>query len=87
MCDCCEPRFMSQVRGESFSGNFGVTSVRLTHLPTGIIVTAKTKTEAIQELGDKLSAEHPCYFKPVPPLPVDQQLRGIKPRPWKYRVC
>ena len=83
-----DPRFMSETHTEVLQHE----AVRITHLPTGIVIEAPTRWEAVGKLGMKLSEEHPCYlrsFAPIPPVPAGNQ-SGERPelRQWQqYRVC
>ena len=85
---------MSETRVDIFRHEV-VESVRLTHLPTGIVTEGKTRDEAIRKLGERLSDEHPCQFgplSPILPVPVGEHEYEDLPEPpephhWKYRVC
>jgi hypothetical protein len=86
VCECDEPRFMTETRTDVFR-SMRIEAVRLTHLPTGIVMEAKTREEAGPE---RLSDEHPCQFgplSPIAPVPVELSDGWPEPRRWKYRVC
>ncbi len=81
MCRCNEPRFMKETRVEVFR-SMTVESVRLIHLPTGLVAKAGTRENAIQDLGLQLSELHPCDlsrsgpFAPIKPEPIPVGGRG-----------
>ena len=78
---------MKETRVDVFR-SMKIEAVRLTHLPTGLVAEAGTRENAIENLGLQLSEKHPCYFKPIPPVPVEESgTSWLEPRMWKYRVC
>lgn len=83
-----EPRFMTETKVDTYLSGYGVDGVRATHLPTGHISEGKTRSEAVENLGNWLSEKHPCYFKPEAPIapePVDKTTNpNTEPRTWQY---
>jgi hypothetical protein len=51
VADLAEPEFMSGTRADAFRNTRGVLATRLTHLPTGVMVEAMTRAEAVAKLG------------------------------------
>lgn len=49
-----EPEFMSEVQADACWSTRGTLDVRLTHEPSGVIVEAATRTEAVAKLGRAL---------------------------------
>ena len=99
-----EPRFMDETRIDVYRCGISpvVSGIRLTHLPTGIVVEGETdgkqtqmalKAELADKLGRKLSEDHPCELSrsdqhaPIAPVPVEETGERPEPRLWQYRVC